>query len=60
MNDVDRIIVEIEHLKKQVSELEKKVDNLMTAKNVGMGVLLALTAIAGGLGAFLNKLVGGN
>lgn len=56
--DLKALVVEVSVMARRIEELEKKVDSLITVKNIGIGVLIALTAIAGGVGAFINRLLG--
>jgi hypothetical protein len=54
---IGELAVELRLTRESLISLEQKVDDLMAAKNKGMGILLAVGAISGTIGAVLSSIL---
>ena len=54
---IGELAVELRLTRESLASLERKVDDLMDAKSKGMGILLAVGACGGILGALLSSIL---
>jgi len=53
---IGALITEIKLLRQRVERMEDRLDQLTTVKNIGVGLVLGLIALAGGAGAVVGNL----